>query len=288
MSPALSPARRALIDAVLEAKRQEHRELRAPLLDRGLMIVLRREGVALLVRPHPRDSELLPIAGRWTIIVDRGQERSAWLVLATHELGHLWLHHDLFFPRHETSVYDQSPPWYDELREAEADYLAELLIAGPVPVAGKSKPVRKTRRQSAASNVPLATRKAAPPRPLPGWLEEVERDADSVRLKEAAVAAQRAYAREKAPLHDPAYGPSVQFAIGREAWAAIRFDQLPGAYPHYTNLAVGTNHEFVTCSLAAAERMIPMLFHAGHKRTAVFLRRRVRDALARDGSKDRR
>jgi hypothetical protein len=264
----------ARLNAVLAAKREQHPELRRPLTSGAMRAVLRREKIAIHAMPHPRDAELTVIAGQWVLIINDEQSSPAQLIAGAHEVAHLWAHRDPFFDRSET-VFDRSPDWYDAQHEREAEYVAEQLIAGPVTVVGKSKPVRKTRRQSAASNVPLATRKAPPRLPLPDWLEDVERDADAVRLVEHARNAQRAYARE----YPAPTGPTIQFAIDEAAWQAVHFS--PGDAPHYrrtTAVPSGTTFVIVTCTPAVASRVVASLARAGYKRTAVYVRRTIREA----------
>jgi hypothetical protein len=289
------PARRDEIRALLAQKRGLHPELRWPLTMQGLRRMLARESVALVIEPYPRLGFLMPLLGSWTLIIDEGQPFDTRAMIGAHELAHLWLHHDPFFDRTETAVYDRSPDWYDDVREAEADYAAERMLAGPeeyelavrdntradVP-APRKKSERSTRQRKpasnrhAASNVPLGTRKAPPRLPLPDWLEDVERDADAVRLVEHARNAQRAYAREYPALT----GPTIQFAIDEAAWQAVHFS--PGDAPHYrrtTAVPSGTTFVIVTCTPDVASRVVASLARAGHKRTAVFVRRRVREAL---------
>jgi hypothetical protein len=123
----LPSGRVAEISTIIEAKRMLHPELRRPLSLGGLKGVLYREFVRLEIRPHSRDAELVPIMGRWVIMVDERQPKEFWCLLAAHELAHLWLHHDPFHDRTETMVYRRE---HGPLRELEADVCASLLIAG--------------------------------------------------------------------------------------------------------------------------------------------------------------
>jgi hypothetical protein len=263
--PPITRAQTRRIDEVLEAKRLGHPELRRPLTEASLRTLLEREGVRLVIRPHPRDEELLPIAGRWVIIVDRRQERAAWLVLACHGLAHYWLHIDATEP----IAFDRSPEWYDDVRELEANYVAERLIAGPV-TSGNSK------RNTLRAKRPSTTLPPLPP--VPSWIDA--RDLEAEAAEDAAIAAaarqsQREYARD----HASSPARVVQFAIDRNAWSTVRFG-VPSDYPHYSSYQCGTSHEFVSCSLAAARSIVEQLARAGYKRTAVFVRRRVREAEA--------
>lgn len=111
----------------MHARARESR-LRHP---RRRRVVLYRERVKLVVAPHPTLAQLLPVLGAWTIIVDANASVIERTVGVAHEMAHLWLHHDPRFDRAETSVYDRSPAVWSVLEEAEADALAEMIVAGP-------------------------------------------------------------------------------------------------------------------------------------------------------------
>jgi hypothetical protein len=288
----IPPVRAAILNTILEAKRAQHPELRRQASLAGMRGIARRERVRVLARPHPRFGELFPLPTGWLLIVDAGQAQAAWPVIIAHELAHLWVHHDPFFERHETEVYDRSPEWYDAVREAEAEYVAQRMVDGPAGAMNAASierdiPAPRSKRstrpgvssslpgESSRANGGITRTTADSLAPVPDWLDEAEREADAVRLHQHATVAARAYARQ----HPPVDGPTIQFAINREAWQAIRF--TPGDYPHYSNYQVGTSHEFVTCSIPAARSIVQQLAKAGHKRTAVFVRRRVREAEAR-------
>ncbi len=252
----ISDTRRAEIRAIVETKAIQHAELRRPLGLAGFRRVLARDGVALTLANHPRMAQLVPSLAGWTIIVDRRQPREARLVCGCHELAHLWLHHDPFFARHETTIYDKSPPWYDAVREEEADAFAELLVRGPEGSAVTRLLARRPPRENNAVT--------APPDP--------DGDAFVEMIRRATPAL-------SAPPAPPASGPTVQFAIERTAWSAVRFDAIrrAGPYPHYDNTIAGPNHELVTCSVDVARAMVAELARAGYKRQAVRLRRMIRE-----------
>jgi len=262
----LTPRQIARLDALLVAKRAFHPELARPLTMTRLRSVLRREHVELKLMPHPRDAELVHL-GRWVLILNSEQSDPARMVAAAHEYAHFVAHRQ----GHEPPARDVSPPWWNRIQELEADYLSEAMLAGP-PISGIKKP---RKRRHAASGVPLATRKPAPPAQLPGWLEDVERDADAVRLKETAKAAAREDAR-RAP--KPADEPTIRFAIPREQWAVINLLPL-SSYPHYSNVYTAPHHEYVSATISAARGIVEQLTRAGFKRTAVHVRRKVREAL---------
>lgn len=281
----ITPLQLARVRAVIFAKVAEHSELNRPLTLASIKRVLARESVTFLLRHHPRPAQLIRTATGWKIVVDRRSSDRERIVYIVHELGHHWLGHaggDFGDP----VAFDRSPDWHHAQREDEANALVEILVPG-LPYeqrtsVGKSKPVRKPRRQSAASNVPLATRKAPPPLPLPGWLEDVERDADAVRLQETAKAAAREDAR-RAP--NPTDEPTIRFAIPRDQWVTIQLLPLSaaGPYPHYSNVYTAPHHEYVTCTVTAARGIVEQLARAGFKRTAVHVRRILREALAMRG-----
>lgn len=155
-SDAMTSARLAELRRTLTAKRGAHHELRAPLTLAGLKRIAQREGIEIVARPHPRLGELVPLLGHWLIIIDRNQPKAAWVIIGAHELAHLWLHHDPLHERHETAVYDGSPPWYDAVREEEADVFAELLVRGPMcqSSTANAKPREKTALSKPTHNMP--------------------------------------------------------------------------------------------------------------------------------------
>ncbi len=199
-----------------------------------------------------------------------GAER---FTLTLHELAHLWVHAIV----DEPIVYDVSPPWYREQEEHEANVFAEMLIAGPDGYSvGKPATVKKPRRKSAASNVPLGTRQPPGAAPLPKQLRFLDDHPDETMLREVARDAARSDAK-RAPA--PGRG-KVQFAVTSAAWSAIELARLQMrgvAIPHYENSKTGANHELVTCDLEAAKQIVELLVRAGYKRTAVYVRRTIRE-----------
>jgi hypothetical protein len=139
-------ARRDEIAQLLAQKAKQHPECGAPLSFPSFRRICAREHVAIAIRPHPIGAQLIPMLGAWTIVIDSRQPKGEALVCGAHELGHLWLHHDPFFSRHETMVYDVSPDWHDEVREAEADVFAELLVRGPTSCPPPDRPVARRGR----------------------------------------------------------------------------------------------------------------------------------------------
>jgi hypothetical protein len=49
-------------------------------------------------------------------------------------------------------------------------------------------------------------------------------------------------------------------------------------FPHYTNVMTGPDFELVTATLETASLMVELLARAGYKRTAVYVRRTIREA----------
>lgn len=257
------PARLEELRAVIEQKAALHPELRRPLGLAGFRRVLARDKVTLVMQPHPRIAQLLPSLRGWSIIVDKNQPAPARLLCACHELAHLWLHHDPFFPRYETSVYDQSPPWYDARREEEADAFAEMLVRGPEKAVSPALP----KSQRRANN-----------RVTPQLLLDPEGDAFAEQMWRHA----QIEAKERAPRKP--VGRLVQFAIRRDLWQSVSFDairQRGEATPQYDRIAQ-PDHELVTCSEDAAIAIIEQLARDGRrgaKRAAALIRRTVRQTI---------
>ena len=141
----------------LSIKASQHPELGHPIDGPALKRILSREHVRVIVRPHERPAQLVALPAGWAIIVDSATAKRERLVLIAHELGHLWLHHDRYFERWESEVYDRSGPEHDEREEAEADVFAELLVAGP------SRSSEQTVIQSAYKSRTLSHGPAVPP-----------------------------------------------------------------------------------------------------------------------------
>lgn len=243
----MRPGRRHEIRALIEEKAIIHSELRRPLGLAGFRRVLARERVELILRAHSRIAQLMPRFNGWAIIIDRRQSPEERLVCGCHELAHLWLHHDPFFARYETMIYDKSPPWYDALREEEADAFAELLVRGPESPAKRAKTGSLPRR---AKQLELA---------------DPDGEAFLAMVKRAP----------KDLLLPPDTSPTVQFAIPRDVWSAVRLEAA--RYPHYDNAIAGPNHQLVTCPESAAVAIVEQLARAGHKRTAARIRRAIRE-----------
>ena len=113
---------------MIALKRQLHPELGAPLGWHGFQQILEREQISLRVTRLPRPAQLVQYAGNWTILLD--SETNRHLHHGTHELGHLWLHHDLPCERWER-VYNTDHWDGPDPREEEAELFSALVIAGP-------------------------------------------------------------------------------------------------------------------------------------------------------------
>lgn len=142
-----------VIASVLEAKRAIHPELARPLTWPGLERICAREGIRLRVSPEPmpRLAQLIPYLGRWVILLSRAAPFRRHTYLATHELGHLWLHHDRTSDRWER-VYNMDTNWADDPREDDAELFASLVLMGPTR-ARAFMPEAETRLQFALRTV---------------------------------------------------------------------------------------------------------------------------------------
>jgi hypothetical protein len=120
------------IAAVIAAKRETHPELARPMTWPGFNRICDREGVAIRPAPlaMPRPAQLVPFLGTWSILLSADAPRRRLLYLASHELGHLWCHHDAAHERWER-VFNMDPHWNDDPREDDAELFAQLLVMGP-------------------------------------------------------------------------------------------------------------------------------------------------------------
>lgn len=179
------------IRAVVREKSAIHPELLAPLTLRGLRRILEREDVEFIVRPLPRPAQLIPFLGGWSIVVDSRRPERQHVYLGAHELGHLWLHHDVHFDRWETRVYNMGDAWEPDPKEDDAELFATLVLQGPEPwgwnpldpptaVATVAPPKRPVRRH-APRPLPTAQQltfegRVEPPRRRRRRLERIEED----------------------------------------------------------------------------------------------------------------
>jgi len=259
----IRPARLAEIRAIVERKAIEHPELRRPLGLAGFRRILGRERIKLVLTHHPRVAQLVASPNGWAIVIDRRQSPDGRLVCGCHELAHLWLHHDPYFARHETTIYDASPPWYDTLREEEADVFAELLVRGPEK--GISDIKKSSRRPRRATQLELA---------------DPDGEAFLARVKHAP--------REAPSAPDPS--PLVQFAIRRDVWSSVDLlavRRQAGQWTYRDNLgdSPGANDfQFVTCSERVGLAIVEQLARAGHKRSAARVRRTIRQTRQTRGA----
>lgn len=113
------------VGRTVEAKREQHPELRTAVSYQDLLSVCNREGIT--VRHGP-----LPTAG---VAISHGENRIIGLstlgpvrfmaYALAHEMAHIWMHGD-----DEPAVYHMIEPWPDDPREDEAEYLATILLQG--------------------------------------------------------------------------------------------------------------------------------------------------------------
>lgn len=145
------------IRALLRAKRKVHPELSGQLTLVGLRRLLARERIGWIVRPMPRPAQLVPYLDSWTIMIDSRKAESQQRQLGAHELGHLWLHHDPFFDRRETLVYNHSGSWTAEnVEEDDAETFASMVLAGPRFWDFDPRKVPVRRRSAGPPPIPLS------------------------------------------------------------------------------------------------------------------------------------
>lgn len=122
----MSPER---IAGIIRAKRRQHPELRRPLRWIGLKRILAREYIGLFMVPMPahQNAQLVPYLGSWSILLNSALPPRRHTYFAAHELGHLWLHHDLHFDRWE-QVYHMTREWEEDPREDDAELFASMVL----------------------------------------------------------------------------------------------------------------------------------------------------------------
>jgi Zn-dependent peptidase ImmA (M78 family) len=120
------------IAAVIERKRAAHPELARALTWPGLLRICEREGVAIRMSSGrmPRPAQLVPFLGGWTIVLNRDTPYRRHTYLGTHELGHLWCHHDAKNERWER-VFNMDEHWQADPREDDAEIFCSLVLMGP-------------------------------------------------------------------------------------------------------------------------------------------------------------
>lgn len=117
-------------DAIIEVvkrKAQQHPELREPLTWAGLRVILAREDVGLLFGDLPRPAQLTQFWGKWSILLDSSVPGRRHIEYATHELAHLWLHHDAAHERHER-VYNMDDWEGPDPRENDAELFCAIVL----------------------------------------------------------------------------------------------------------------------------------------------------------------
>jgi Zn-dependent peptidase ImmA (M78 family) len=112
---------------VVRAKRDTHPELSEPLTYATLRQILAREDVVLLHGACERPAQLVQYWGRWHIVIDTDVPRRRHLYYATHELGHLWLHHDPTAERWER-VYNTDYWEGPDPRENDAETFCAIVL----------------------------------------------------------------------------------------------------------------------------------------------------------------
>lgn len=258
MTTPITPAQLARVRAVVFEKAKSYPELQGRVTLAGIKRVLAREQIILSVRFYPKPAQLVRAANGWKIVVDRRTTDAERLVLIVHELAHRWLHVD----DSEPVEFDRSPAWHDDQREAEANALTEMLLAAPLVKKARVSPSagRKSRRATLSAETARQLR----------FLDD---DPDETMLRTMA----RDAIRQDAANAPVGHG-RVQFALSRAAWNAISLVGRHVPMPHYTNVMTGPDFELVTATLETAVVMVELLARAGYKRTAVYVRRTIREA----------
>lgn len=142
------------IAKVIARKRALHPELARHLTWPGLQRICAREGVSIRVSKTrvPRQAQLVPYAGSWTIILSPDAPPRRHTYLGAHELGHLWLHHDATCDRWER-VYNMDADWYADAREDDAELFASLVLMERRSAGHFLAPEQETALQHALRNV---------------------------------------------------------------------------------------------------------------------------------------
>jgi Zn-dependent peptidase ImmA (M78 family) len=128
-----APLSVAQIARVIDRKRETHPELARALTWPAFLRICEREDVTVRKSraPMPRMAQLVPYAGAWTIVLNCAAPLRRHLYLGTHELGHLWLHHDRAGAERWERVYNMEQHWPDDPREDDAELFAQLVLMGP-------------------------------------------------------------------------------------------------------------------------------------------------------------
>lgn len=125
---------------MLAGLRDAHRELQAPLTNRGILRVLAREGIARRPARLPVAAMTVSQYGRSAIVVDpdRIKDVRRETAILAEEYAHAKLHAG--DPGEVTIHLSACTP--DDPRELEADYVARALLAGPGIEVAYVTPVR--------------------------------------------------------------------------------------------------------------------------------------------------
>jgi hypothetical protein len=144
------------IAAVLEFKKQFHPELQRGLTWPGFTRICKKEGIAIAFQSLPREAQLVPFLGNWTILLNKDLPFRRHTYRGAHELGHLWLHHDRKHDRTER-VYNMDTTWEADPREDDAEIFCQLILMGPKrsapfipPAPAKPQPERRDPRLETA------------------------------------------------------------------------------------------------------------------------------------------
>lgn len=115
----------ARLDAIVEAKRARHPELREPLTWTTFQKVCEREGVRLAKGPLPVDAVLMSALDTAVIVLNSELDERRHTYRGAHELAHHWAHSS-----HEPVIYTMRDVWAPDPREDDAEYIATRLLQG--------------------------------------------------------------------------------------------------------------------------------------------------------------
>lgn len=115
----------AELDALVEAKRTRHSELRAPLTWAGFQAVCARERVPIAYGALPTDAVLLTALGTAVIVINGTLDVRRHTYRGMHELAHHWAH-----STREPVLYTMRDVGAPDEREDEAEYIATRLLQG--------------------------------------------------------------------------------------------------------------------------------------------------------------
>jgi Zn-dependent peptidase ImmA (M78 family) len=115
----------AQLDAIVEAKRARHPELRAPLTWSAFQAVCDRKGIPIRHGPLTTDAVLMSALGTAVIVLNSQLDVRRHTYRGAHELAHHWAHGS-----REPVLYTMRDLAGPDEREDEAEYIATRLLQG--------------------------------------------------------------------------------------------------------------------------------------------------------------